>query len=424
VYLRDQANFFPDRHRKYGDVFRTDLFMSWGVAVCSAEAADEVLRDKQRMFSSMHGWDQLIGAFFGGGLMLRDFDDHRLHRRVLQEAFKKPAIRGYLDTMNPIIAEQVDAWDRRKDFRLFPAMKKLTLDLAGQVFTGVSPGKKLDRVNRAFIDMIMAGMAVVRRPIPGLAHWRGLRGRAVLEELFDELIERQDETGTDMHLLAHLCRAVSPDGERLTHDEIVDHMIFMMLAAHDTTTSALTNLCWMLAENPDWQERLRGQFAELATDELAYEQLDELTDIDHALLETLRLFPPVTAIPRLAMEDWEVEGHTVPADTVVWVSTHVIQRREDYWTEPERFDPDRFGPDRQEHRRHPGQFNPYSSGPHICLGMRFSKVQVKAVLNRLLRDYRLELPDGAAPSLQLVPLPRPDNELPMRLERLASPWGR
>lgn len=416
-FLRNQSTWSQSMYERYGPVFRSNAFFRRSVSVASPEAAYMLLRDKERNFSSELGWDGMIGRFFARGLMLRDFDDHRKHRRVMQEAFKKPALRAYLDMMSPLIEDQIRDWPTGREFRFYPTIKQLTLDLAGVVFTGMPPGPELARANQAFIDTMQALFAVNRLPLLGRKWARGKAARTYLAELFQRLIPAKRD-GEDPDLLAWLCRAESDTGERLSDDEIVDHMVFLMLAAHDTTTSALTNIVWSIGAHPEWQERLRAQILELDRDHLSWDDLDQLGDVDLVLKEALRLYPPVTSIPRLVLRECEIEGHRIPQWTVLWLQVSLIHRLPELWTDPDRFDPERFSDERAEHKRHPGQFIPYSSGAHICLGMTFSIVQVKAVLNQLLKRYRIQLREGYAPKRQVVPFPKPIDDVPVTLERI------
>lgn len=417
TYLRNQEGYSRTMVERYGPVYRSNAFLQRSVSTVSPDAVQLLLRDPEKIFSSKLGWHHLIGRFFKRGLMLRDFDDHRMHRRIMQKAFTKSALKSYLTLMNPVIEEGVAAWGKTPKMRFYPEVKQLTLNLAGVVFAGLPLGPRLQRVNRAFIDLMWGSFALVRWPLPGGRYWKALRGRKFLVSLFEELIpEKRKGQQTDM--LAQLCRAESDEGERLDDEEIVDHMVFLMLAAHDTTTSALTNLVWALGTHPEWQDRLRSQFLAIDKTNLDHADLDSLSDVDLVLKETLRLFPPVTGIPRMTKKECTIEGVRIPEKTVIWLLPTVTQRLEKYWSNPNSFDPERFSDERAEHKQHPGLWYPYSSGAHICLGMTFSVVQAKAVLNQLLRRYKITLPKGYQPKRQLIPFPKPVDDLPITLTPL------
>jgi cytochrome P450 len=226
-----------------------------------------VLLDSQRIFSAKLPWTAIMGRIFPNGLLLRDGDDHKHHRKLMHTAFTRPVLAGYAERMSPTIAGHVDELARGDGHVLaFRVFKELTLDVAAEIFVGVDLGPDSARMNRAFEAMVAASMSRVRLRIPGLEFERGLSGREWLSGFFRDLLPKKRENpGADM--FARLSRAESEDGERLADGEIVDHMIFLMMAAHDTTTSALCSMSYELAKHPV-AERLREEARSAATREL------------------------------------------------------------------------------------------------------------------------------------------------------------
>src|SRR6202012_4910469 len=195
--------------------------------------------------------------------MLLDFEEHRLHRRALSVAFKSGPMKSYLTALDSGIAARVAQWKAQPGPMLFyPAMKQLTLDLAATSFLGACIGPEVDEITRAFVDMVAAAVTPIRQPWPGTPMARGVKGRARIVAYFSEQIPiRRANDGQD--LFSQLCRATHEDGALLSTQDIVDHMSFLMMAAHDTLTSSLTSFVGALAANPDWQQKLRAEVAAL-----------------------------------------------------------------------------------------------------------------------------------------------------------------
>ena len=74
-------------------------------------------------------------------------------------------------------------------------------------------------------------------------------------------------------------------------------MIFLLMAAHDTTTITMTTMAYYLAKHPEWQDRCRAESFAVGTPGLAYEHLDRLASLDLVMRECMRL---VTAVPGIA----------------------------------------------------------------------------------------------------------------------------
>lgn len=416
-FLKDPMGLQRQNYRNYGNVYKSKTFMQWSVTLLGPDALEYVLMDREKNFSSKAGWHHMLHRLFSNGLMLRDFDDHRAHRRIMQVAFKPAPMKDYLIRMNGGIAGRLDAWEKTPEFKFYPEIKQLTLDLGASVFLGIDTGPEARRINQAFVDEVAASVAVVRRPVPGLAMHKGVKGRAFLNDLFTRLIrERRAGDGDDM--FTQLCHAESEDGEKLSDQEIIDHMNFLLMAAHDTTTSSLTTMIWALAAHPEWQERIRTQIAEIGGETLAYEDLAAMDDAERAFKEALRMIPPVPFIPRRTVRDFEFEGQVIPAGTNVTVSPGFVHMMPELWTEPEKFDPDRFSPNRAEDKNHKFAWAPFGGGAHKCLGMHFAYMQVKAFAFQLLQRFRISIEPGYEPEWARIPIPKPLDGLPVRLEKL------
>ena len=136
----------------------------------------------------------------------------------------------------------------------------------------------------------------------------------MLEEYFTERVkERRNAEGTDM--LTVLCHTQDEDGNRFTDEDIVNHMIFLMMAAHDTSTSTTTTMAYNLAAHPEWQERCRDESARLGDEPLDIESLEKLETLDLVMNESLRMVTPLPLNMRQAVRDTELLGYYVPAGT-------------------------------------------------------------------------------------------------------------
>src|SRR5580698_8152452 len=239
--LADPKGHVEKHAAKYGLVYRSHLFGETSLVLLGPEANELMLFDQTKLFSSTLGWGRILGLLFPRGLMLLDFEEHRLHRRALSVAFKSGPLKSYLAALDTGIASRVRQWKAKPGPMLFyPAMKQLTLDLAATSFLGANIGPEVDNITRAFVDMVAAAVTPIRRPLPGTQMARGVKGRARIVAYFSEQIPiRRAKGGED--LFSQLCRATHDDGALLSAQDIVDHMSFLMMAAHDTLTSSLTS---------------------------------------------------------------------------------------------------------------------------------------------------------------------------------------
>jgi cytochrome P450 len=419
--FRAGPDFALDLYRKYGPVFFSDVRILRSVNILGPDATQVVYSNKNKDFSQK-GWYPICGPFFNRGLMLLDFDEHLYHKRIMQEAFTRTRLAGYVEHIDRVVTSVVADWptdDAR--FLVHPAMKELTLDVASTVFMGHELGTDRDlvaRVNGAFTSTTRAGGAFIRYPVPPFKWWRGLRGRRILDDYFTERVkERRDAEGTDM--LTVLCQADDADGNRFTDKDIVNHMIFLLMAAHDTSMTAATNIVYNLAANPEWQDRCRDESARLGNGQLDIDSLEKLESLDLVMNEALRMVTPLPFTMREAVRDTDVLGHFIPAGTLMLVWPSMNHRLPELWTEPDTFDPGRFAEPRAEHKKHHYAFDPYGGGAHKCIGLVFAQLEVKTIIHRLLGRYRLELArPGYRPRWDYGGIPIPTDGMPIVLRPL------
>jgi cytochrome P450 len=383
------------------------------VNLFGADANRLVLLDRDQIFSARRPWMQIMGRIFPNGLLLRDGQEHKHHRKIMHEAFTRPALRDYAERMGPKIAAGIADWGGSgASIRTFDAFKGLTLDLASSIFIGVDLGPSARRMNRAFEDMVAASMSRVRLRIRGLEFYRGLVAREFMLEFLRGMLEKKRaDQGSD--IFSRLCRARTEEGDVFRNDDVLDHMIFLMMAAHDTTTSTLTSLCYELGRHPEWQERVRAESRALGESQPGFDAVDRLDSLTFAMHETLRLYPPLPVIPRVATAPFEVAGYEIPAPAMVVVSPIHTHHMSEHWSDPFRFDPDRFAPGRAEHERHTHQWIPFGGGPHMCIGRRFAEAQVRMVMHQLLLRYRWSVPEGYTMPVQQAPISKPRDGLPL-----------
>lgn len=364
------------------------------VTALGPDAIQTIYSNRNKDYSQQ-GWVPAIGPFFHRGLMLLDFDEHMFHRRIMQEAFVRPRLAAYVEQFDRIVSRVVaDQWvanDPR--FLLYPAMKELTLDIASMVFMGHEPGtdhELVTRVNKAFTTTTRAGNAIIRAGVPPFTWWRGLRARRLLEHYFAARVaERRTATGSD--LLTVLCQSEDEEGNKFSDDDVINHMIFLMMAAHDTSTSTATTMAYYLAANPQWQDRCRDESDRLGDGPLGIEALEKLETLDLVMNESIRMVSPVQWAMRQTVRDTELLGHYIPEGTNVVAYPGMNHRLPEIWTSPEKFDPDRFAEPRNEHKKHRYAFTPFGGGAHKCIGMVFGQLEIKTIVHRLLRKYRIEL---------------------------------
>ena len=412
--LKDPPAFSQYMNRKYGKIYLLRALGVPTVTMIGAEANELLLFDRDKLFSSQQGWAPVLNSVFPRGLMLLDFDHHRMDRKALGIAFKPEPMAAYARDMNNIFAKKLGGW--RGEMLFYPAIKQLTLDVAAHSFLGLPLGAQADKINTAFVDMVAASVAPVRKPLPFTKMGRGVAGRQYLIDYFAPQIEERRHNENRQDMFSQFCRSKREDGEYMSDGQLIDHINFLMMAAHDTITSSVTSFVWLLAKNPDWQGRLRGECLAVAPAGSSILQADmgKFPLMEMAFKEALRLISPVPSIPRRALQNFEFMGHHIPAGTHISLSPSFVHQMEEYWPDPQKFDPMRFTPEKIRDR-HKYAWVPFGGGAHMCLGLHFAYMQMKIFMHHLLTQLRIEVADDYTPNWQAWPIPKPKDGLKVKL---------
>ncbi|MDN5744833.1 MAG: cytochrome P450 [Nocardioidaceae bacterium] len=419
AYTRDPVALMQHQWQTYGPVSPFPFLGQTHVMLLGPQACEEALRNGEKALANGPAWGQLVGPFFHRGLMLLDGKEHHLHRRIMQEAFTRHRLNTYVEAMHPAIARGIDTWQPASDFRSYPALKQLTLDVAADIFMGgaaQTSQTEMDRVNRAFVACVQAASGIVRANVPFTRWGRAYRGRAVLEDFLRQYLPAKRAEQSD-DLFSVLCHIETDTGERFSDDDVIDHMVFLMMAAHDTSTITTSTVLQYLGQFPHWQERCRDESMALS-EAPTLAELEQLTSLDLVIKEALRLRAPVPVLMRQAVRETTIQGVRIPEGSNVIVGVQFSHLMPQLWTEPTRFDPERFNADRREDKTHRYAWSPFGGGVHKCIGLHFAGAEVKAMVHRLLRTHRWTVDPTYTAPLDHHSLPFPKDGQPIDLTRL------
>jgi cytochrome P450 len=240
--------------------------------------------------------------------------------------------------------------------------------------------------------------------------------RRVLDDLiYGEIARRRRVADPDPRdILGMLLAATDEDGSALSDEEVRHQVMTLMFAGHDTSTSTITFMLYELARHPHALARLVAeQDAVLAgAPPTAAQVARELPELDMALDETLRLYPPAWIGPRRAVDAFEFAGHHVPAGTYVAYSSWASHRLPHVFEEPEAFLPERFAPERKA-QLPKGAYVPFGAGSRTCIGMRFGQMEVRTIAALILQRFVLSHRPGYQMAVRLMPTLSPRDGLPM-----------
>lgn len=346
-------------------------------------------------------------------------DEHRRVRAMMVQFLRVDAVRRYVATMDGVVRRHLDAeWRGRGTVAMMPYMKTLTFEIMCCVLFGLGNMPAVRRELSAEFQMIVRGMWAVPVNLPFTTFGRCLaasrRGRRTVAGIIEERRAKLEERSGEDDLVSHMLAEGLPD------DEIIDNIMFLMVAAHDTTAALLTFMIRHLESNADAYAKVVSEQEEIARSKqgdeapLSWEDLGRMRYTWAAAQETLRLVPPVFTTLRKTTADVEFGGYRIPKGWQLMQATNMTQHDPAVFPDPGRFDPARF--ENQSSQLPPFTFVPFGGGARVCPGNEFARVETLVAMHYIVTRFRWKLAAGCDGTFSRSPLPYPSQGLLIDLQ--------
>jgi enediyne biosynthesis protein E7 len=419
----DPLGFLEGMTEEYGDV-SYHRSGGWRVTIANSPAlARHVLRENRRNYTKAGTPDEaMLVPLLGRGLLTSEGDLWKRQRQLVQPDFRPHRVARFDGLMTEAAVEVAERWLSAADggpIRVDRDLTALTLAVVARAILGsdvsMGPrfGEAVDAVNR-FMSHYDPGSGD-----PEIARDRAAFGGALafLDGLVRLLVDARRFGGEpeqpDADLLDALLRARTEAGDPLPDREIRDQVLTILMAGHETTAKALTWTLYLLDRHPHERERVEAEVDAVLGGRLpTAADAERLPACRNAVAESLRLYPPVWLISRLALEADELAGYRVEPGTLVCISPYLLHRHPAHWEHAGDFDPSRFDADEHD----PFAYIPFSGGPRQCIGRELALLETQLVLAVLCSRLRASLVPGHVVEAEALVTLRPKHGLVMSVE--------
>ena len=372
---------------RYGDLFTIRIY-GFGNIVMLADPAliKEVFTGDRDVFAAGQANAAMSPVLGRHSLLVLDGDRHLRQRKLMLPPFHGEAIGRYRERVQEITAAELASWPLGEPFAIRPRMQDITFEVILRAVIGVRDPQRLQRLRELLpklLDFSVFDMwsvwlfpKLIDTPI-GRCH-PSQRVRPEVDRLLhEEIAAHRAEPEDRDDILALLVSARGEDGEPLSDEELLDQIITLLLAGHETTTTGLAWAFERLVRHPAVLERLRR---ELEADEDEY--------LDAVVNETLRVRPVIDGVWRKLTAPAMLAGHRLPAGTLVFPAISLVQTSAGF-PAAEEFRPERF----LDGSPAPYTFIPFGGGPRRCIGASFAIMEMKTVLRTVLMQIDLRAAD-------------------------------
>ena len=362
----------------------------------------------------------------GEGLFTSDGALWRRQRRMMQPAFHRARVAGYVAEIARQAEAMVAGWGDGEVRDIVADATRLALRVSARTMFGAEMAEGGDeeriRLAMADLDQAMDSWLNDRGPhtsfIDGEEAQKVRSGARVLREIIGGFVaaRRASPAPEREDLLSLLVAAQAEDGAGMSDRQLEDEMMTLLLAGFGASSLALAWTFEVVARHPDAADRLRDEALSVAGDAtLSASHLPSLRFADCVARESLRLYPPTWLIAHAPKEDWQVRGYRIPAETTVMMSPWITQRDPRFFDEPERFDPARWEDGRASGVPRFAWF-PFGGGPRVCIGQGLAMAEIVIALATIAPRFRL-VPVDEAPTPRPAFTLQPSPGIRLRVER-------
>jgi cytochrome P450 len=403
--LMDMFEAHGDFYRFYNPGTRSHVYV-----LAHPEYAKQVLITHYKNFVKGFGIDR-VKILLGHGIMTSEGDFWHRQRRMIQPAFHRTILSRFLPMVREQNLRMRDAWRAAAGtggtINVDEDTSVMTLALVLDSIFSEDLARIVDEHGYNPFLLVTEESA---RNLQFAARFRAL-GEIIMGVM--ERRRREDRRPFDLMTMLMDARDRAT-GEAMSDRELLDEIMTLIIAGHETTASALTWTWYLLSQHPDAAARLRQEVAGLPEDlPMSVENLQQLVYTRQVIEESLRLYPPGWLLTRKAIAPIEVAGYAIEAGAHVFVAPYMVHRNPNFWPDPERFDPGRFAPGADQ-GRHMCAYIPFGAGPRRCIGEQLAVLEMQIHFFVMAREFDLVYLGNAPPALEPQVNLRPREAIHMR----------
>lgn len=394
--LKNPLPFHNKNFNEKGDTFRLKVgFNNMVIFSRDADFAVYVLQKNQKNYVKSKIQTVDLVKYVGEGLLTSEGEKWKKQRKMMQPAFHKKQLENLLSGMQETIISEYEKIEVNTIQDIFPTLNDLAFQtVVKSLFTKAAKSKDMERLQ--FITEANQRMLVRELRQPYLAWWFKASGtlnkyvnlskeaRVILKEIVEERKSSGKRYGD---LLDMLLETKYDDGLGMAEEQLIDEILIIFTAGHETTSNALTFTFQLLAKHPEWQEKIYKEILEVKKD-----TDDLMTSImaskicQQVIEESMRLYPPAYFIDRVNVKDDNFNGFDLEAGSNLLFSIYEIHRHPELWEHPEQFMPERFA---EGSRPFSSQYFPFGAGPRKCIGNNFAMSEMIIAITEIVHRFKI-----------------------------------
>ena len=428
-FLKDPLTLIEESAKECGDIFSLRLLgMGEWIFLSSPELVKEMFKAPYDVMDAGQVHAMLLGNLLGlDATFTLDGKAHRQRQKLVFPLFNGPEVLKYIPTIVRVTEKAITQWPINRVFPLVAENHRIALEVLVQaMFAGSDPAKAqqlqllFDHYAEAGPRSTLARLPFLQIDLGRYSPWgkiirlRQHTRKAFLEEIRARRSQTRASREEPVDGLDSLIQARQDDGSHLTDESILDEVINLLFAGHETTGVGLSWIIERVLAHPEVEDRLRAEIDSVLGDQpITQGHLRQLKYLNAVIHESHRCRPiaPMAAI-RTAMRSFEMGGYLVPEGAIVAESLHVLGHREELYPDPHRFDPERFMDSKPQRY----EWTPFGGGKRACAGKGLAHLELACVTATLFQRTKLRLHRSENPMVRTGQMFAPERGLEVVLE--------
>ncbi|KAG8387385.1 hypothetical protein BUALT_Bualt02G0015800 [Buddleja alternifolia] len=415
--------FLKERMLKYKSQVLKTKIMGEHMAILCGPAGNKFLFSNENKLVTVW-WPSSVKKLLGKCIVMSGGIEGMQMRKMVSYFVSPDAFtKLYIKTMDIVSQQHLNThWRGKEELKVFPAIKLYAFELACRLFMSIKERNQIEKL-AALFNIFLGGVISIPLNFPGTRFFNAKRAtNAIKKQLLIIVRQRrvaleQKDAIPSQDLLSHLLVSPDENGKFMSESVIVNNILLLLFAAHDTSTSAITMLIKYLGELPQAYEKVLREQNEIASSKepgeyLEWEDIQKMRYSWNVVSETLRLWPSVGGAFREALVDIKYEGYDIPKGWKFYVNASVTHTDSSFFPDYNKFDPSRF----EGTGITPFSYIPFGGGPRMCLGKEFARLEILTFLHNVIGRFRWEL---SVPGEKIIcdPMPVPEKGLSIRLHQ-------
>jgi len=352
-----------------------------------------ILRDNHSNYQKSALSTKTAARLFGKGLLFSNGQPWLKQRRLIQPAFHQGKIQGLNEIIASTSKDFISSMEEGEKIDIYPLMHALSFSvLIHSLFDIPLSAQTISELSSGFTDMQDFLLKDVNQPFRKLlypvnrAEKKILQKSKKIRKILEEIIQqrRTDEKKHNDLLDMLMSTRYEDSGEAMGQEQMIDEILVLLFAGHETTANTLSWLLYLLASHPEVAGKLKTDAGKISVFDSPKNEY-----FNAVISEGMRMYPAAWMTERVSLSDDQFNGFSFPKGTIIIPFFYGLHRNKDYWVEESRFNPERFMFSDPAQRKKVKNFFPFGAGPRMCIGNNFAMTEMSFILHSFLSSFEI-----------------------------------